>query len=423
MFRARVGVLLASTTAVLCLACGSSSGGADAGTSGGYGSYQIDPAHSGVISGGKLKPPLTQLWSPIPTPGGSTYPVVVNNTIYVVIFPTLGADIGLLHALNAKTGVDLWPPVNVANASALAVGDGIVVVTSTNSTVRAFKASTGTEIWSNVLPAGSSSFDVPIIANGIVYVNNDAGNVWAFSDVDGTLVWNSATAQSTVASSNGLEVGTGYITGPMAFADSLVVGQQNSAVNALDASSGKLTWTLQFGGGQAGWPLSINGSEAAVSVVSNGGGGEAAGGILVNVLGGKLSSNSVYFVSTRAPVSDATQRYAVDGTTGTLSATNLSSGTLAWTYFPSGDQALDASPLLVNGVIYTASGASGTLYAVSTSGKGLWSDSSLGWTDPAALLAVGSKQILTTLEWGSMGSDGNVLAVATTGAIAAYGNM
>lgn len=418
MFRARVGVLLAAVMACLGVACGASSGGADAGSSD-YGSYQIDPGHSGYISGGKLKPPLMQLWNPLPALGGSTFPVVVSGVLYVVIFPNPGSDLGELYAVNTSTGNNVWPPVFVANASALAVGDGVVVVNTTSGVVRAFKTSDGTELWNEIVPTTSVLPCAPIISDGTAYIANGDGNVWALSDADGSVIWNSATAQATtVTAVDPLTEGSAYISGPMAVANGLVFGQTTSAsVNALESGSGKLVWTVSLSG-NAGWAPAVFGSQAAVSSTS-GSSGTSAGGLLLDLSQGTQADSALFFISTRSPVSDGTLGYVVDGSTGTLTATNLSNNSLSWVFSAPNDPGLTGEPLLVNGVIYTTSAATGTIYGVSTGGKGLWSDSSLAWVDPSA---AGTMQNVPSLQWGTMGSDGNVLAVATTTSIAVYGS-
>jgi eukaryotic-like serine/threonine-protein kinase len=118
-----------------------------------------------------------QLWS-FTAAGPIKVPAVAGNTVYAA------SEDGVLHALNASTGTQLWSVALDAATDPLdpydvSVADGVVYAVSADEAVAALSAATGKRLWS--YQAGNSLQTTPVVANGIVYIGTGDGGVEAFA--------------------------------------------------------------------------------------------------------------------------------------------------------------------------------------------------------------------------------------------------
>jgi outer membrane protein assembly factor BamB len=248
-----------------------------------------------------------------------------------------------------------------------------------------------------------------------------------------------------------LTVGQGLIVGPMLVSNGVVLGQDGTAkVNALDADTGKLKWSLLLTSGSPGWAAAANGTTAVISSVSTQGGDLLipGTGASVDLLTGQPTPGNLLFLSTSSPIFGTTRSYTVNAEYGTLSALNLANNNIDWSFQATDGTSLAGPPLLINGVIYVTSRApnpfangqpiGGGIFAVSEEGQQLWADPTLNWLDPQqSLLGQGFQQAVfaslgymlapitpaeKSLSWSTLTSDGNVLVAETQLQLVAYGN-
>src|SRR3954452_21170212 len=73
--------------------------------------YGVSPAHDGYIADSALAPPLKRLWA-VDLKGGVSYPLVVDNQVYVMVghLESQGYG-GRLVALDVRTGAIIWGPI------------------------------------------------------------------------------------------------------------------------------------------------------------------------------------------------------------------------------------------------------------------------------------------------------------------------
>jgi|HubBroStandDraft_1064217.scaffolds.fasta_scaffold00144_36 outer membrane protein assembly factor BamB len=191
--------------------------------------------------------------------GPSYLPITVNTPAVAngVVYMGWGIEgcppsqcAGFLDALDASTGVELWqfdagPSLLPISTNTPVVADGVVYVgTSGELGLYALNASTGAQLW-NFLPSfrGSSA---PAVANGVVYVGSGDNNVYALDASTGTELWQYTTG-GAVSSSPAVANGVVY------------VGSNDNNVYALNASTGALLWQYTTGGPVTSSPAIVNG--------------------------------------------------------------------------------------------------------------------------------------------------------------------
>jgi outer membrane protein assembly factor BamB len=206
-------------------------------------------------------------------------PVVASGRVFVN-----GGD-GFLHAFNESTLVEIWkstvtggdgfalgePPAAAATSTTVYVV--APVNSSAGSTLFAFNASTGAQIWSTTLPGGLTvTASVPALLNGRVYVGTGTG-VTSIDATTGSIVWHAtsgvATSKVSVGASvvygsggvvKALDLNTGAViwtsgsypglASDVALANGrAIVRHYNSRLRAFDATSGALVWTAKDAGG------------------------------------------------------------------------------------------------------------------------------------------------------------------------------
>jgi outer membrane protein assembly factor BamB len=140
-----------------------------------------------------------------------------------------GSDSGVLYALNATTGAQIWSNTIASTAcggvrSSPAVLNNIVYITPCNSSVLALYANNGSILWSRAV-TGTFDASSPAVAGNIVYVGSWSGTLYALNATTGTQVWNYTTGNSIYSSP--------AIAGGMVF-----LGGYTKALYALNATTG-----------------------------------------------------------------------------------------------------------------------------------------------------------------------------------------
>ncbi len=297
----------------------------------------FDSAHTGVnpyenvlsISNVSQLVPMWVVDKPVEVMGS---PLMVDGVVYTGgwIRGTSATD---LYALDAETGATLWR-TRQANADAItgvaAAGGRVFLSTVSDHNLRAFAAATGRHLWALHLDGAVGG---PTLARGLVYVQTNAGSVYAVRPDTGEIAWR-RDYNGDLAHSPALADGVVYVAGG-------VTGQ----VRALDAADGHLLWRTRLrdqpfsSPAVAGGMVYVSATEAGLYAI------DAATGEVVwrRVTGSGTES---------MPAIDNNNVYVGD-VDGVLHAFDRTTGNPLWTSVTPFRYVL-ASPVVANGVIYTA---------------------------------------------------------------------
>ncbi len=215
-------------------------------------------------------------------------PALVDGTVYY-------RGGGRLHALDARTGTELWwhglEDAAVAGGMPVppVVADGRVHLTAGNR-VLALDAADGTERWRFDAPA--VIFAPPAHAAGGVYAVDYRGTVYALTAHSGAERWRVATearqtAEPLLVSGGLVHLGSGgalytldategtpkwrfatqgdVVGSPVAAGGRLHFGSMDHCLYTVDAASGQLRWKLETGGAITGSPVVRDGVVYACS--------------------------------------------------------------------------------------------------------------------------------------------------------------
>ncbi|WP_435131301.1 PQQ-binding-like beta-propeller repeat protein [Actinacidiphila sp. bgisy144] len=208
---------------------------------------------------------------------------------------------GLLHAVDALSGAELWSyPVGEPGAAGSVVtrpvvADGVVHLTA-GTRVLALDARNGAERWHFEAPAvmfaPPAHVPGPGPTGGGIYVADHLGTVYALDPADGRDRWRVATEprqslEPVVVAAGGVHLGAGSalytldavsgaprwrfaaqneITGSPAVADGRVhFGSKDHCLYTVDAQGGQLRWRLETGGEITGSPVTADGVVYACS--------------------------------------------------------------------------------------------------------------------------------------------------------------
>ena len=209
-------------------------------------------------------------------PAGSpmTPPTVANQVVYV------GDRKGILHALQARDGTQLWAwhtpnGAAITGAPAVDAAAGLAFVGTAKGILYAVNtsgASAGTLAWSSNL--GGGSVQSPVFNRTRVYAGSTNGKVVALSVSTGSAVW-SATTAGGVSTAPSLDPAGGILavptsggvtafdtatgtsrwsfaapgaTTPMLAAGTMYVGSSNHSFYAVSESTGRQIWSQTTGG-------------------------------------------------------------------------------------------------------------------------------------------------------------------------------
>ncbi len=157
---------------------------------------------------------------------------------------------GEVIALDAATGAEKWQAkVGSEIIAAPAVGMGMVFVRSNDGRVTALDVASGERrwFWAHDVPLLSlRGNDAPVLGPGYLFVGNDDGTVTALAANDGRPLWEQATAQpegrtelDRIADIDGT---------PVLDQTTLYASSFKRQTIAIDAPTGRPTWTSEHGG-------------------------------------------------------------------------------------------------------------------------------------------------------------------------------
>jgi outer membrane protein assembly factor BamB len=173
----------------------------------------------------------------------------------------VGDDAGLLHALDARTGLRKWVfRTGGAIRSRPVVDDGTVFLQADDGLLYAISAETGTEEW-RVPISDSATARLPLddpssrydptsaavtVARGLLTVGTRDGQILALDRANGALRWSFATADAVVAE-------------PVIVDGTVYAASFDHHVYALDAEHGTLRWQHDTGAPVASTPAVADG--------------------------------------------------------------------------------------------------------------------------------------------------------------------
>ncbi|NLH15989.1 MAG: PQQ-binding-like beta-propeller repeat protein [Phycisphaerae bacterium] len=186
-----------------------------------------DPARSGSTTQ-ELRPPFERKWYRLfPDEGifSGVQPIVADGKVII------GSMKGILHAIDAETGKDIWAfDSGGAILHAVAVAEGRVFFGNKLGKIIAVNLADGRMIWSQVNPL--AVWNSPLVHDGVVIVGGRDSFVYAFDVTSGGLRWKSSVG-GPVLSSPAMDVRNGRI----------YVAAENMQVYAIDVADGKIIWT------------------------------------------------------------------------------------------------------------------------------------------------------------------------------------
>jgi hypothetical protein len=185
-----------------------------------------DAARSGATAA-EIRPPFARKWYRLfPDEGlmAGVQPVVAEGKVFV------GTMRGVLHAIDAETGKDLWAyKAGGAILHASAVADGKVFFGCADGSLYALRASDGQPLWE--FPTGAAVWNSPLPHDDAVLIGSRDGNLYAVVSATGKLRWKAATG-GPLLSSPALDVRAGRV----------YVASEDMHVYACELSSGRLVW-------------------------------------------------------------------------------------------------------------------------------------------------------------------------------------
>lgn len=189
-----------------------------------------DPGRSGWTED-TVRAPVRRLWYRSFHEEGiacGNQPVIVDGRVY------LGTMHGVMHAMDAATGEDLWTArLDGGILHSAAVVDGRCFVGSLDGRVYALDAVTGQTLWA--YRTGLGIWNAPVVVDGTVYIGSRDGFFYAFEAETGQLRWRT-------------ELGGPILCSP-AYADGRVfTAAENMTAYGLDAATGEILWTGQLYG-------------------------------------------------------------------------------------------------------------------------------------------------------------------------------
>ncbi|MEO6208303.1 MAG: PQQ-binding-like beta-propeller repeat protein, partial [Candidatus Limnocylindrales bacterium] len=185
----------------------------------------MDPAHQGVQPGPGPAGQPQLIWSAKAGGAISTSPILGDGTLF------FGSDDGFLHALDARTGADRWPPVNLGASTGAAVfGNGVVAVADQNGVLHGITAETGVERWHTEPVVVTTA---PALAGGIVYITGTDHRAHGFDLETGAEVWSWTT--------------TGDLGNALAIAaDTAFIATRGGVIHAVALAGSKELWSYQM---------------------------------------------------------------------------------------------------------------------------------------------------------------------------------
>ncbi|TCD11629.1 metallophosphoesterase [Pedobacter frigidisoli] len=161
---------------------------------------------------------------------------VVNTPAYSANNVIFGNSLGLVEALNKKTGKKVWTFITKgAIYSSPIVVNNLVILGSGDGTIYALNEKTGKEVWRKETP--NSVLGSPVVSGNNVYIGGSDNSfralniktgkeVWVFNEIEGTIV-----------------------DKPLIYQGKIIFGSWGRHLYALDINTGSLLW--KWNNGQA----------------------------------------------------------------------------------------------------------------------------------------------------------------------------
>jgi outer membrane protein assembly factor BamB len=331
----RFGRVLA-LSCVFVLAFAQGAGAATASTT-----FQVDPAHDGIVTFSKpFAPPLKKKWS-INLGGTISYPIVSGSLVIVLTTGPVGTR---MVAINAATGKINWQKLvdGTAGGAFIASDNDRLFLATAAGPFQAFDAATGHPLWSRQLPDQLYFNFIPVAAYGYVYTGGDESgtDIYELNEATGALRWRHLLIAGGVSPTLGDQ--KAYMPIPC-------------NAQAYQPGTGAIIWNYAGtceGGGGAIAPYYRQRLYLTSSTYTP--------GIILDASTGK----TIGTFPGSAPTFIGSISYAISGIS--LAATNMTTGNLRWSFSPK--DTLSLPPIVINGNIYTLSNG-GTLY-VNAGGNG-----------------------------------------------------
>ncbi|HEY4383718.1 MAG TPA: PQQ-binding-like beta-propeller repeat protein, partial [Ktedonobacteraceae bacterium] len=184
-------------------------------------------------------------------------PVVANGILYITSSQNVASPDGntypvsTLYALDSQTSKVLWKKSNLpvqaegrslyddstSDIYTVAVANGVVYAAAVSGMLDALNARTGAQIWSiRVTDAVSDTYQnaAPIVVNGTLYLHTINGNVYAVDARSGTVRWSTHVDVPTNPRNGGASIPTE--------ANGVVYVGGSQYLYALDARNGAMLW-------------------------------------------------------------------------------------------------------------------------------------------------------------------------------------
>ncbi len=276
-----------------------------------------------------------------------------GKTLYVT------AQEGMLYALDAATGSELWRYSTGSTGSKrrvtsapVAAGD-LVLFGADDNVVRAVDAGTGRLRWK--YEAGAQVFGAPYVDGDAVYLSAADGSLAALTLRDGSRRWLR-------------NLGAASHTSPMASNGAVFVGAQDMQLHAVAASDGSELWTFLTAGKVESVPSASGGTVYFGS-----------GDSRIYALDARDGSMLWYYSTGDAiysqPLVKGNVVYAAS-MGSLLAALMADSGGLLWEYYS--DTPLRFAPVLSGGRLYLAPASDPWLYAIDAAGGSVAGKQDLG---------------------------------------------
>lgn len=202
----------------------------------------------------------TRTWTFTPDgrPGGA--PAVSGERVY------FGANDETVYAVDAEDGTQQWRSGTSGFAHQVTVADGVVYVGTSyqheTTTVHAFDASSGAELWTFDGKGGANA--APAVAGDTVFVHSADGSAHGYASdtlhaldaADGSVAWSHRTAGGGRAA-------------PVISEGTVVVADEEGTVYAFAEDSGSERWRVQTGAAIGTTPVVANGAVFASASDSN----------------------------------------------------------------------------------------------------------------------------------------------------------
>jgi outer membrane protein assembly factor BamB len=293
-------------------------------------SFAIDPAHDNAQPGEAVATPLAPAWT-ASFGGKVSYPIVAGGRVFVSSSGTQPA----VEALDVATGDVDWGPIAYGATVMLAYDGGRLFVLDGSGNLAALDAASGSRQWSTQLTGQIDFWSPPVAAGGLVYVNGleSGGTTYAVDEGSGKTVWTADTfdgSDGTVAVSQGV----------------VYEAEACDQLSAFDAVTGHLDWyhstSCTGGGGSA--PAVYQGliwvRDWALANVIIDSSGNGAGSFAASV-GPSFHGGTAFYVN------------------GGLTAVDVATGTIRWTFAGDGNLCTSAVIAGAGGQVFVASSAGG----------------------------------------------------------------